>query len=398
MQGEPTQSPMRRRDRPQPRSFPLHIVILIAVVTAASAGIAVASFMHSGNEAHANPVPQTDASPSSTTEVTTTKADPYHDAIAQIADLRKRRDDLAVKAKEPLVEILINERFDEEGEKALYDGAIVRPRLQKCVLIAKPSEITTSSVGIKSYVGRVVGLGERPYVLTETVRGPLGATVNKSKKYVDTFEATHDDHEAELRRVASQLITAERQIVEQFPDSLEAMAIRQRMAFEAEETQREKAKIELAKKEAAEESVRLEKLQAEEKIAAEQKKAADAQRAEKERLDLEERKRANDIRRNELTTQADALSKIQGELLQSWGEARSKIHALDEQLRAMQPPDQGLDNIENNKRLTAYENKISAIRAERDELERKSKPIYDEAQKTTERINGIWSERDKLKP
>lgn len=328
---QPRSQPRRPDRQPRP-ALSIRAMLIIAVSVGIAAVIGTVVVLRGGDAGTTTPTtsastataPPTTASSSATP---TPAAEPYRQAMAQFTDLCQRRADLTRQVREPVVSIINLRRFTDDGSEGVYEGILNHPQRgpSRCVLIADPARITDGALGLKSFTGRVVKLGEKPYVMTTTVRGALGETARESKEYFDTFRPCAGDPETDLQRVTAQLVAVEQQVLTQFPDTPEAKAIRQRQQAEAEEAQQQKSQAEAARQQA-------------EAAAAEQRRRDEARRQEQQRRDDEakriqqEKQAAADQRRRAIENDMAALDQQVADLDAQLAQIEKDRTALAKQL------------------------------------------------------------------
>lgn len=232
---DPSTPSPRRRDHQPARALPLATVVIISLSVAVAAIIGTVVVLTHTNAAPTSAL-MAASSPPPTPSPSAVATPSAEQLLIQIRDLRQRREVLVQQVQEPTVAIYNLKRFSDQGRQGVYEGILNHPTLgpSRCVLIADPSRLTEGAFGLKSFIGKLVKMGERPYTMTTSVRGALGETTRDSSEYVNTYEIAVDP-EGDLRQLDVQLDTAEHLLEQSFPNLPEAQALPAERARRAEQ-------------------------------------------------------------------------------------------------------------------------------------------------------------------
>lgn len=237
---DPSTPSPRRRDRQPARALPLVtvVIIVLSVVVAAILGTVVVLRATTPAPASIHTVLSSTSTPSGTnsTPVASDATPSAEQVLGQVRDLRQRREVLVQQVQAPAMTVYYLKRFSSQGSLGVYEGFLDDRKLgpSRCVLIADPQHLHDAIAGTKSYTGKLVKLGERPYTMTTSVRGALGETTRDSTEFVETYEIAVDP-EGNLRQFDERLDAAERLLEQSFPNLSEAQALPAERARRAEQ-------------------------------------------------------------------------------------------------------------------------------------------------------------------
>jgi hypothetical protein len=245
---DPSTPSSRRRERQPARTLPLATVVIITLSVAVAAILGTVVVLNRTTPAPTN----VSAASSSTPPTSRTGSTPTASAatpsaeqvLGQVRDLRQRREVLVQQVQGPTMTVYYLKRFSSQGSLGVYEGFLDDRKLgpSRCVLIADPQRLRDAIAGTKSYTGKLVKLGERPYTMTTSVRGALGETTRDSTEFVETYEIAVDP-EGDLRQLDERLDAAEHQLEQSFPNLPESQALPAERARRAEEARLHAARV-----------------------------------------------------------------------------------------------------------------------------------------------------------